>query len=293
MKLNVEKSSPEADIEPVVCAVVRGGDFDGTQHQHPECEITWLISGEMTLQVGTEISLLQSGDLVFLGPNVPHEFCKQPAPNAPTLPAEAIVVQFLPQLPGLDDWLHRSSMRPTRQLLERASRGLTVMGTTRLTATRIIKEMPHSRGMKRVILLLQLLDLLATSDEMQIISPSLTTQQPSSASDRISKTFEHLEAHLAEPYYVPELAAMVGLGRSAFSRLFKKCTGRTVPQFVNEIRITRACRLLAETDLTVSQIAFECGFLSPAHFQRQFQERRQCTPLAYRVQERVTTKSAQ
>ena len=68
---------------------------------------------------------------------------------------------------------------------------------------------------------------------------------------------------------------MVNLG-------FKKSTGRTVPQYVNELRIARACLLLAETDLTVSQIAMDCGFVSPAHFQRQFREHQHCVPLAYR-----------
>jgi transcriptional regulator GlxA family with amidase domain len=100
--------------------------------------------------------------------------------------------------------------------------------------------------------------------------------------DRISRACEHIQAHLAEPIYVADLAAMVGLGRSAFSRLFKRSTGRSVPKYVNEMRIDRACQLLVETDLTVSQIAYDCGFISPAHFQRQFREHQACTPLAFR-----------
>ena len=75
---------------------------------------------------------------------------------------------------------------------------------------------------------------------------------------------------------------MTGLGESGFSRLFKKGTGRTVPQYLNEVRIARACRLLAETDQTVYQIASACGYPSLANFQRQFTKCQGRAPLAYR-----------
>jgi AraC-like DNA-binding protein len=92
----------------------------------------------------------------------------------------------------------------------------------------------------------------------------------------------HIEAHLAESLYVPSLAAMSGLSESAFSRLFKKCTGRTVPQYVNELRIARACLLLAGTDDTVGEIANACGYHTPAHFQRQFRKHQKRSPQVYR-----------
>ena len=178
--------------------------------------------------------------------------------------------------------MQRSSMTPVRRLFQRAARGLAVTGITRLTATRILQEMVHVHGMKRVILLLQLLDMLSNSEEILEISSPLLPQLRPGASDRTSLACEFIASHLPEPIYVADLAAIVGLGKSAFSRLFKKSTGRTVPQYVNELRISRACLLLAETDLTVSQIAMDCGFVSPAHFQRQFREHQQCAPLAYR-----------
>ena len=286
MKPIVEKPSPTAAAEPVVCEVVQGDDFGCVLHHHPECEITLVLKGGTERLVGDQITPLLPGDLVFLGPNVPHDYRNQPGSGTPAAPVEAIVVQFLPQLPGLEDWLHHSSMLPTRRLFKRASQGLEVTGITRLTATRMIRQMREVQGMKRVILLLQLLDLLANSEDLQEICPSLSTQPKTGSTDRIGRVCEHLANHLAEPFYVADLAAMAGLGRSAFSRLFKNSTGRTVPEYVNELRIARASQMLAETDLTVSQIAYDCGFVSPAHFQRQFKELRQCAPLAYRKRDR-------
>ncbi|MFC5455819.1 helix-turn-helix domain-containing protein [Prosthecobacter fluviatilis] len=282
MKPIVEKLSPLAAAEPVVCELVRGQDFGCVWHYHPECEITLVLKGGTERLVGNNISPLSPGDLVFMGPNVPHDYRNQPSAGKPVTDVEAIVVQFTPELPGHGDWLQRSSMIPVRRLFQRAEQGLEVKGITRLTATRIVQEMLLAHGMKRVILLLQLLDLLSNSEELEEISSAVLPQPRPGTSDRVSMACEFIATHLPEPIYVADLAAIVGLGKSAFSRLFKKSTGRTVPQYVNELRIARACLLLAETDLTVSQIAMDCGFVSPAHFQRQFREHQHCVPLAYR-----------
>jgi len=282
MKPIVEKQPLLADSEPVVCEIVRGQDFGCVWHCHPECEITLVVKGGTERLVGNHVSAIMPGDLVLLGSNVPHDYRNQPAAGHSATEVEAIVVHFMPQLPGQDDWLHSSSMKPARRLFQRANQGLEVRGITRLTATRMMQQMPQVRGMKRVILLLQLLDLLANSEDLREISSTIMPQPRPVASNRISMVCEYIEGHLPEPIYVEYLAAIAGLGRSAFSRLFKKSTGRTVPHYVNELRIARACLLLAETDLTVSQIAMDCGFVSPAHFQRQFREHQRCAPLAYR-----------
>ncbi len=282
MKPIVEMLSPLAAAEPVVCEVVRGPDFGCVWHYHSECEITLVVKGGTERLVGNNISTLVEGDMVFLGSNVPHDYRNHHAAGEPATEVEAIVVQFMPQLPGHEDWIQRSTMKPIRRLFQRADQGLEITGITRLTATRIVKQMLHEHGMKRVILLLQLLDLLSNSEELLEISSPVMPQPRPGASDRVSMACEYIAAHLPEPIYVADLAAIVGLGKSAFSRLFKKSTGRTVPQYVNELRIARACLLLSETDLTVSQIAMDCGFVSPAHFQRQFREHQHCVPLVYR-----------
>jgi AraC-like DNA-binding protein/mannose-6-phosphate isomerase-like protein (cupin superfamily) len=282
MKPIVEMLSPLAAAEPVVCEVVRGQDFGCVWHYHPECEITLVLKGGSERLVGNNISRIEPGDLVLLGSNVPHDYRNHPVAGAPVTEVEAIVIQFMPQLPGHEDWMQRSSMIPVRRLFQRADQGVAVTGITRLTASRIVQEMLHVHGMKRVILLLQLLDLLSNSEELHEISSSVLPQPRPGASDRITMACEFIASHLPEPIYVADLAAIVGLGKSAFSRLFKKSTGRTVPQYVNELRISRACLLLGETDLTVSQISMDCGFVSPAHFQRQFREHQHCVPLVYR-----------
>jgi AraC-like DNA-binding protein len=261
---------------------VSAADFGCVWHYHPECEITWVVKGGTERTVGDTVSPLVAGDLVFLGPNLPHDFQNDPPPGQPLIPVQAMVVQFSPDIPGLDYQKH-PSLLPIERLFRRANRGLEIKGQTKAIATSFIEQMVEARGLRRVILLLQLLDLFAGSTEVEeICSYPFVREDPNLALDRIGKACAHIKSNLEGSIYVEELATMVGLGKSAFSRLFKKSTGRSVPQYVNGLRIAHACRMLAETDLTVSQIAQECGFISPAHFQRQFRELQHCTPLSYR-----------
>ena len=282
MKPIVERPSLNSDNEPVACEHLHGTDFGCVWHFHPEYEITLVLKGGSERLVGDTSTPLVPGDLVFLGPNLPHDYRNQPQAGSPPSEIEAIVLQFLPHLPGQDDFHQHSSMIPMRRLFKRAENGLVVRGETRLTATHIVRHMSSVHGMKRVILLLQLLDLLAHSNELQDICITSQSHEQSTAPDRISAACAHIQSHLTEPIYVEALAGMVGLSRSGFSRLFKQSVGRTVPQYVNELRISKACMVLEESDLTVGQIAFECGFISPAHFQRQFRTLQHCTPLDFR-----------
>jgi AraC-like DNA-binding protein len=280
----LEEPSPSASEDLVVCEHVRGKDFGCVWHCHPECEITLVLKGGTERIVGDERSPIHPEEIVFLGPNLPHDFLNQAVPGQPHTPVEAIVVQFLQQLPGQQDWLQRSSMKHVRRLFERASQGLEITGTTRVKAARIMRRMLRVHGIKRIILMLHLLEVLASSEETREICVSSVRPSNPDQQDRIGKVCEYIKQHLNESIYVEELAQMVGLSRSAFSRLFTKTTGRSVPQHVNALRITHATRLLSETDLTVGQIAYECGFVSPAHFQREFRKYQQCAPLTYRNQ---------
>ena len=116
----------------------------------------------------------------------------------------------------------------------------------------------------------------------EIASPGFEEESSGAGLDRLEPVCVHIDRHVAKPIYLAELARMTGLGESAFSRLFKKGTGRTVPQYLNEVRTARACRLLAETDQTVNEIARTCGYPSLAYFQRQFVKLQRRSPLAYR-----------
>ncbi len=283
MKLITERPSLISDYDLVDCTLVRGREFGDVWHYHPACEITLVRRGGSERWVGDKLETLTPGDLVFLGPDLPHDYRNIPLPNRRPKPVEAVVVHFMPHLLGAD-WHRRAAMEPLRRLFERARRGLHVSGRTRDLAEGILLKMVPAHGLRRLILLLELLDLLSKAKHLDEISSEGFCLEPKVfASDRIGVVCAHIDQHLGETIRVPDLAHTLGLSESAFSRLFKKCTNSTVPQYINRLRIAHACRLLAETDQTVAEIIRACNYLSPAHFQRQFFKIHQRTPQAYRL----------
>ena len=283
MKLVFEKSSLLSASDIVACDLVRGREFGDVWHYHPACEITLVRRGGSARWVGDRLDPLVPGDLVLLGPGLPHDYRNAPLPNRRPQPVEWIVVHFMPHALG-QDWQKHTTLDPLRRLFERARRGLRVSGRTRDRAEAILLRMVREPGLRRLILLFELLDLLANSKQLtEISSEGFRMEAQAYASDRIGTACAKIEQHLTSPIRVPELARMIGLSESAFSRLFKKCTNSTVPQYINRFRIAHACRLLVETDMTVAEIIRLCGYLSPSHFQREFRKIHRRSPQEYRL----------
>jgi len=282
MKLIAEKASLLSASDIVECNLVRGQDFGDVWHYHPACEITLVRRGGTERWVGDRLDPLTPGAIAFLGPDVPHDYRNTPIANHRTKPVEAVVVHFPQNLIG-EAWHGRTTLEPLRRLFERAQRGLRVGGRTRDRAEELLLRMVRDHGLRRLILLLELLDLLANSKHLtEISSEGFRMEATAYTSDRIGTACAHIEQHLTSPIRVTDLARLIGLSESAFSRLFKKCTNSTVPRYVNRFRIAHACRLLAETDMTVAEIIRMCGYLSPAHFQREFQKIHHHSPQEYR-----------
>lgn len=283
MKLIAELPDHLFDDDLVACYVLKGRTFGDIWHYHPAVfELTMVRKGGTERWVGDKLEPIEPGDLVLLGPGLPHDYRNAPLGRKRSRPVEAVVAHFAPSLPG-DKWHSLATLAPLRRLFERARRGLQVRGATREQAEGLFLAMIPARGIRRLILMLELLELLARSRQLHEISSEGFELEPKvHSADRIGKACDHIEQNLTNPVRVPELARLIGLSEGGFSRLFKLHTNSTVPEYVNRLRIAHACRLLAETDKTVSEIMQLCGYLSPAHFQRQFQRIHGVSPKDYR-----------
>lgn len=280
MRLIKEQQSPAAANELVAFEQLSQRDFGCVWHHHPEIEIFFLLHGGTERWIGDKITPLKVGEILLLGSDLPHDFRNDRRGRQAGV--EWILVQFRPNLFG-EDWTQHSSVSAIRRLLERARQGLEFRGATRRQAAALLHKMSKAHGLRRLALLIEFLELAANSDELsEIATPGFHATTDAQTSDRIGNVVAHIKANLAKPLYVPELAGLAGLSESAFSRLFKKCTGRSVPQYLNALRIARAARLLAETDQSVKQIAHQCGYPTSAYFHRQFQRHQELPPLAYR-----------
>jgi len=268
---------------------IRTQNFSCPWHFHPEHELILTQDFAGFRMVGDNITPLKPGDLVLLRANLPHIWQRDTHPGRLAHPVDILLVQFEEDFLG-PDWLRLPAMAPVRRLLRRAGVGLSFGGRTREQAAALIREMDTVRGLRRVVLFLKTLETLALSSEGRAIaSPGFVAQQNPFDEERMKRIFQFIEQHLDQPLLIGEVARVANLSVGAFSRFFHQHTARTFPMFVNELRIARACRRLAETDQTITEIALACGFANLSNFNRQFRRLKRATPSEFRQRINPTT----
>lgn len=264
------------------CEVVRGRDFGTPWHFHPELEITLTLKARGHRMIGDNIMTLAPGDLVMIGGNLPHVWHQDQGFRKSPDAAHSLVIQFRADFLGRE-FLSKPELLSVRRLFERADRGLLISGRTRGAASEMIHRIMRTSGLARLTLLLEMLDLISRSRDLKpICSPGFFPQVAMADQDRMARVFRHIHDHLAQEIDRDHLAQLAGLSAGAFSRFFKTRTGKTVPRFVNELRIGLACRLLTEGHRKISAIAMDCGYGNLSNFNRQFLRMMKSTPLEFR-----------
>jgi AraC-like DNA-binding protein len=258
--------------------------FDSPFHFHPEYELTYIVRGSGLRFVGDHVGSFIPGDLVLLGPNLPHfwqssrEHYQQDSP----LECEAIVLHFSEQLV---DTLSKAipEFEGIRSLASVARSGLFFdpegLGDITQLLTRLESQSPGSR----LIDFLQVLNLLSqTPSPVQLAGTSFQPTTSFLETERMQRILEHSLLSFREPITLSEIAAIAHLSEAAFCRYFKKRCQKPYFSYLNELRIGHARQLLSSSWLSIGQIALESGFSNLSHFHRQFQRLTGVSPLRYR-----------
>jgi len=276
--------TPHPQGESFHCEVVRGASYNATWHFHPECQLTLVLKSHGYRLVGDKLTALHAGDLVLLGSNVPHVW-RQVHSAGPTRDAvHAIVIRFLETFLG-GGFLEAPEMRSVLALLKRAKRGLCITGRTQSVVAAEMERLPRLSGLKRLAGLLSILAILAESEDLKpIASPGFGPALDRSDYDRVERVIAFIDRHLDQGIDRGVLAREAHLSPGAFSRFFKARTGKTPSRYLNEARVGRACRLLAEANLKITEVALRSGFQNLANFNRRFRQIAQTTPKDYRRQ---------
>ncbi len=278
----VFEQTPQRQWESFHCEVVRGPGYGATWHFHPEFQITLVLKSTGYRLVGDSITPLVPGDLVLVGANLPHVW-QQDSGGGRTA-VHAIVVRFLGTWLGRD-FLELPEAAAVQRLLARAGRGWHITGRTRDAVAERLARLVGAQGLGRVAELLGILDVLAGSRELRPIASAGFVPDLSPADQgRMARVTAHIHAHLTGTIDRATVARAAHLSEGAFSRFFKLRTGKTLPEYVNELRVGRACRLLAEEERKVTDVALDCGFRNLANFNRRFRELMRRTPSEYRRQ---------
>lgn len=290
MLAHYEKISQGREDGSFFCRRFDSPSFTAPWHFHPEYELTLIVESRGQRFVGDSIAPFAAGDLVLLGPKLPHCWLNLPlsgqgSPTTPAQRARSIVVQFADDLLG--GWLDYPEMeRISRLLRERAPRGVHFAGTGALRAADRLRALPDLCGLDRLIALLALLDQLACVPSRAVtllasegFSPTLNLEQ----AGRLERVCRFVHQGFQHPLRQTEAAALACLSPEAFSRFFRQKTGRTFVDYLNDVRIGEACRLLIEKDaLGVTEICYACGFGNVSNFNRHFRLRHGTGPREYR-----------
>lgn len=254
-------------------------------HYHPEFELTWIIRSQGTRFIGDSIAPYRADDLALIGPNLPHCYLDEPAATGSNPGPDLVVLQFRPEIFGVD-FLGLPESRQINQLLLAAERGLHVQGETSSKVRDLMLLTLQKQGMARLMCLLDILQTLAEGRRnlrsLASADYHINSDITENGRGRIELIHRHVRENLARPISQREIAALVNLTPQPFSRFFRQATGQTFVRFVNLLRINAVCRLLLENDDCITSIAMNCGYNNIAHFNRQFMAIKGMTPRQFR-----------
>jgi AraC-like DNA-binding protein len=259
--------------------------FDYPIHNHPEYELNLIVGMSGTRMVGDSTERYTDGDLVLLGPYLYHKWDGDVILQHSGQPYRVITIQFAMGLFS-GQFFQKEQFYKIRKLLEDSRRGIKFSGKAFDGAMQLMIDLTHDKGFISVIEFLQLLDLLSESTEARFLSSEgFSSKSLSTHSNRIQVAYSYILKHYAKTdLKIGDVAAQVNMSDSAFSHFFQKYAFRSFTQFLVDIRIGHACKLLLETDETIGQISYESGFNNIANFNRLFKKYRTCTPVEYRRQ---------
>ncbi|ODJ89894.1 AraC family transcriptional regulator [Pseudomonas viridiflava] len=252
-------------------------------NHHPEFEIHLIRRGSGKLVAGDYIGGFDAGHVALIGPDLPHDWIGDLAPGE-HLPGRDVVLQF--------DGAALLALRKTlpelgelQRLFEQARRGLEFSGATAVQAARLMEDIGTAQGLERLILFLQLINALvkAPSQDAHLLASSCYAPTlDARSSERINKAFDYLLSELTNDIRLSVIAQRLEMTDPGFSRFFKRNTGHGFIDLMRKLRIQRACRLLLQSDMSVSDICFEVGYANLSNFNRHFRVETGQTPSDYR-----------
>lgn len=258
--------------------------FDKQWHAHPEYQLVAILRGTGTRYIGDHIKPFKGGDTVLTGPGLPHVWRSDNAyfDLSNGLDIHGIVIYFPPNFLG-EGAMEKEEFEGINKLLTQAERGLEIVGETNRNITKMMKELLNMKGVQSIIKLLEILHLIATSIEVEPITQiNYSYNHPVHDKDRMGDILDYILKNYKDKITLQQVASLANMSESAFSRYFKSRVNKSFSDFVGDVRISNARKLLQDGGLNISQVCFESGFPTLSNFNKQFKDRIGKTPLAYK-----------
>jgi AraC-like DNA-binding protein len=258
--------------------------FYNKLHHHPELELVHIIKGSGRQFIGNNIHHFKSGDMILLGANLPHYWRSEDSYFAPDSQqkCEAIVVHFIPIFLG-DTFLNLPENKAIVKLFQKALQAVRIKNDTQRHVSDWLEKLLVAKNSERIVLLLQILEAIANSkDTKTICSKGLEFHYNPRDVDRLNAIYQFVLQNFSSEITLNQVARVAHISPQAFCRYFKSRIKKTFSKFLIEVRIGHACKLLAETNKSVADICYECGYNNFSNFNRHFKNLTKKTPLEHR-----------
>ncbi|MEH6307613.1 AraC family transcriptional regulator [Olivibacter sp. CPCC 100613] len=275
MKEPAQSFSVRRDMEPL----------NTRWHYHAELELIYFCKGEGTNFIGDSIKRFKSGDMVLVGSKLPHyvKFDDTFGNKITTGSIDVHVAHFEKEIWG-GGFLDLPENKMLKLVMERAKRGVSVLGKHKDYVAKLLEEMLSAEASERIIILMQILVQIAKYCKLEPLSSVgfNSTMQDEFCDHRIKKIHDYSYAHFKEKIRLTEIAEVAKISPHSFCRYFKTQTKKTYSQFLTEIRIGHACKLLIEDQLDIKQVCDNSGFNNFTSFFKCFRKVTGKSPLTYR-----------
>lgn len=253
--------------------------FDFPIHFHPEFELNFISNGRGSRRVvGDSMEEITDIELVMIGPNLEHGWESH---NCTSQEIYEVTLQFHNDLFD-EKMLSRRIFKPIKDLFDRSNRGI-------LFSEKIALELkPRIMGLSKIdsidyfLELISILHDLANSRNQRLLSTHPAQNSLFENSGQIEKVYKYIQENFSRKITLAEMARLVNMSAVSFNRFIKKRTGKTLVEYINDTRISYAARWLIETDLSIGEIGYKCGFNNIANFNRVFKKSKKRTPSEFR-----------
>ena len=283
--MKIEKTKITSYLNTSISVISREESFfQSPFHSHPELELVYIKESFGKRIIGNSVAAFESGDMVFLGSEIPHVWLNDEAyyQELNDLKAKAIVVYFNKDIFGTS-FYELKEVQKINTLFNNGIRGLSIHGKTNKKIGKKLEKLVHKKNFEIIIGLFEILSILSESTDLTFINnEAYSPVSNQNQKDRLSDVFIFIKEHYKEDISLIEIAKIANLTPTSFCRMFKVKAKKSFVEYLNEVRIANACKFLLETDLGISEIAYECGYKTASNFNRIFKKLNGVTPKEYK-----------
>ena len=269
---------PKPDFGNLLYQVDKGAAFYDKLHQHEEIQVSFILEGEGTLIVGDTVNNFKKNSLIIIGSHLPHVF----KTDTNKIQTVHMLSLFFTASSFGSNFFDLDELKALQQFFKRAKRGFQITSKTN-SIKQLFLQLERASKFNRFLILLQVLKLSAKAPYAALSDYSYDKKYSDVEGHRMRNVFEYTMNHYTQDINLDTIANVANMTKNAFCKYFKKRTNKTYVQFLNELRISKACQqIISEKDKAIADIAQEVGFNNLSNFNRQFKAFKKCRPSAYR-----------